>query len=144
MKKIFLLVALVSLICNIQAQKLMTKEVPSAVSGAFSTSHPTIDNADWKRCGNDYEVNYMENKAEKCVKYDINGKLIQNSIEIKNTDLPKPAWDYVMANYKEIEFKDAYRVTSAKGVETYEAHLNDAALHFDSKGTFVKSEKHSK
>ena len=141
MKKLILFLAIVVCCIQAQAQKMMAKNVPAAVTAAFSKSYPSIKDVDWSKDGNNYEAEYDENKIDMSVTYSASGKLIETEMEIDASMLPAPVMDYVKKNYKEDEVKEASKITAANGTVTYEAEVKGMDLIFDSKGKFIKSVK---
>lgn len=141
MKKMILLLAAVGFITNLQAQKLMTKNVPLAVTNAFSKAYPGIKDVDWSKDGSNFEAEYDKGKIDKSVTYDATGKLIETEVEILASELPASVMEYVKKNYKEDEVKEASKITTANGNITYEAEVKGKDLIFDSKGNFIKSVK---
>jgi hypothetical protein len=141
MKKIIVLIAFVSCITQLQAQKIMQSDVPLTVKDAFHKAYPSIKDADWSKDGNNFEAQYDANKVDMSVTYSADGKLIETEMEIPVSSLPKAILDYVKKNYKEDEIKEASKIIDAKGIVTYEAEVKGLDLIFDSKGNFIKSVK---
>lgn len=141
MKKLILLIAIVAFVTQSQAQKLMQAKVPKAVKNAFHKAYPSVKDADWSKDGKNYEVEYDANKVDMSITYSATGKLIETEMEISASSLPRGVMDYVKKNYKEDEVKEASKITTAKGIVTYEAEVKGLDLIFDSKGNFIKSVK---
>ena len=143
MRKLILLIAIAGFFsqAQVQAQKLMAKDVPATVTAAFSKAHPTVTDADWKKAGNNYKANYTADKVKTCVTYDATGAMIESSVTVAASALPAPMMVYVKKNYASEDVKEGCKITSASGTVTYSAKVKEARLTFDSDGTFIKSLK---
>ena len=142
MKKVFLLLAIIGFITQVDAQKMKTSNTPAAVTAAFNTAHPSAKDVDWTlREGNKYEAEFHESGVEKYAVYDASGNLIETKMEVSGSTLPAPIISYVKQNYGEDEVRKAFKVTDASGVVTYRAKVKDSHLLFDSNGTFISVEK---
>lgn len=141
MKKIILLLAIAAFCMQAQAQRLMAKQVPAAVTAAFAKAYPSIKDVDWSKDGVNYEAEYDLSKKDMSVTYDAVGKLIETEMEIAASALPPSVMDYVKKNYKEDEVKEASKITAANGTITFEAEVKGKDLIFDSKGNFIKAVK---
>ena len=141
MKKLILSLAVAGFITNANAQKLMAKNVPVAVTNAFSKVYPSIKDVDWSKDGNNYEAEYDKGNFDKSVTYDASGKLLETEVEILASELPTSVMEYVKKTYKEDEVKEASKITDANGTVTYEAEVKGKDLMFDSKGNFIKAIK---
>jgi hypothetical protein len=143
MKKVFLLLAIVGLFMQAKAQeqKIMTKDVPGAVTAAFYKTNPTIKDVDWSKKGLNYIGGYEVDKVANSVTYTVSGNLVESQMEIVSSALPTPARDYVKLNYKEDEVKKAFKVTDAKDVVTYKAQVKGMDVTFDKEGAFINSVK---
>ena len=141
MKKVILFLAILGFISQTQAQKIMSKNVPVAVTNAFSKAYPTIKDVDWSKDGVNYEAEYDQDKVDKSVTYSATGELIETEVEIAAAALPPSVMDYVKKTYKEDEVREACKITSANGIVTYEAEVKKIDLIFDSKGNFIKAVK---
>lgn len=141
MKKQIMLLVIAGFVMQANAQKLITRDVPSSVTSAFNTSHPSITDVEWRKDGNNYVVEYDADKTDMFVTYDALGTLIQTASEISSSSIPAPAMEYVKTNYKEDEIRDASKITDSNGTVTYSGKVKGMLLFFDSKGIFIRGEK---
>ena len=143
MKKLVLVVVAVVLFSQLdaQAQKIMAKNVPTAVTQAFKKAYPTVTDIDWSKDGVNYEAEYDSKNGDKSVTYNAQGVLLETEKDIKVADLPASITTYVKNNHKGHSIKEASKITTASGVMTYEAQVNGMDLIFDSAGMFIRSEK---
>jgi len=138
MKKLILLLVITVFMVQVQAQKLVTKDVPAATIAAFTNANPTISNAEWSKAGNDYSAEFTANNLATTATYDASGVLLK-TVEITSvTELPAPATEYLKKSYKLEEVEKVSKVTSAKNVVSYLVKVKGINLTFDSKGKFVK------
>jgi uncharacterized lipoprotein NlpE involved in copper resistance len=82
--------------------------------------------------------------VETSATFNADGKLKETEQEIKTSELPKTAGDYVAKNYAGHKISEAAKITSADGKITYEAEVKkgkeEMDLIFDESGTFLKKE----
>jgi hypothetical protein len=142
-KKIFLMMAIVfsvSLLAQTE-EKEKKVSVPSVVSSNFAKEFPG-KKAKWGMEDGGYEAEFKINGSEASVVYDKTGHRKELELEIKTTELPANALEYVKKNYPAIKISEAAKITDNKNVVTYEAEIkkdgkkND--LIFDASGKFIK------
>jgi hypothetical protein len=141
MKKIILILAIALFVNYANAQKIDAKDLPVTVSGAFAKLYPAIKDVKWEKENGNFEANFDLNKVETSVLFDPIGTLLETESEIKISDLPKNATDYITKTYPNVKIKEASRIKDAKGVITYEAAWKGTEVTFDAKGTFLKEHK---
>lgn len=141
MKKIILALAIAGFFTKVQAQKLMTKNVPLAVTNAFSKAYPEIKDVEWSKDGINFEAEYDHDKVDRSVTFNAAGDILESEVKIKASELPAGVMEYVKKTYDEDEVREAARITDAKGLVTYEAEVKGNDLIFDSKGNFIKAIK---
>jgi hypothetical protein len=141
MKKFLLVItiALIAMYANAQSQKV--EAVPPPISDAFTKLYPTIKTVKWEIENGKFEANFQVNKVETSATFDPAGNFLESESEIKVSELPKKASDYVAKTYPKAKIKEASRITDAKGVITYEAAWKGVEVIFDDKGTFIKEHK---
>jgi hypothetical protein len=138
MKKLILLLAFAGFLSSSYAQNLMLSEVPAVVTKAFHKTHPKTDSVQWSKVSDSYKASYNVKMQATAVTYSEAGKLMGTEKEIKLSDLPAPALEYVNANYKGGPIKKSLVLTTPVGKSSYIVKLKDVDLAFDSKGKFVK------
>jgi hypothetical protein len=122
------------------AQKMKESDVPAAVKSGFTKLYPNSKVEKWEKENGNYEAEFDNNKVETSVVMNSNGQLMETEIEIKPSELPKAANDYVAKNLNGKKVKEAAKITDAKGTVTYEAEVDEVDYIFDSKGNFIKKE----
>lgn len=141
MKIILSLFIVFACFAQLQAQKLMKKEVPAAITTVFNKTHALARDVDWIKSGNYYEAKYYSGKRFKYITYDSAGTLLKTEVKVIFSSLPTSIIEYMKTNHKDHKVEEASKMTDAKGVITYLTHVNMMDLIFDAKGTFIKSEK---
>ncbi len=144
MKKLMLFVALMMGVSFGFSQKMKEAEVPAAVKSALQKQFPTAKDVKWDKEKNQYEASFDLNKADQSVLFDASGKIVETEVEIEMSQLPKGVTEYVKANYKGMNVKEAAKITDASGKVTYEAEVKGMDLLFDSNGKFLKEVKEAK
>ena len=141
MKKSLLLLTLIVVFTQAQAQKIKEKHVPTNVVSAFHKSYPMVKTVHWHRIGERFEASYDRDKMEKNLIYDVNANLVEYKMEIMASGMPTAASDYMKKNHKEHKVRETYKVTDASGNVSYEAEVKGMDLYFDANGNFIKSLK---
>ena len=95
MKKIILALAIAGFFTKVQAQKLMTKNVPLAVTNAFSKAYPEIKDVEWSKDGINFEAEYDHDKVDRSVTFNAAGDILESEVKIKASELPAGVMEYV-------------------------------------------------
>ena len=141
MKKLALMIVAAMITSLSFAQKIQEKDVPASVKASFQKNYPNIKEVKWDKEGEKYEASFDLNKIDNSVLFDAQGNLLETEVEIKLNQLPKGVLEYVKANYKGQNVKEAAKITDAKGTVTYEAEIKGMDILFDSNGKFIKEIK---
>lgn len=144
MKKLIVFLAAAAFAIQVNAQteseKIADKDVPTAVSGTFTKTHPNAKMVSWKKKDGKYAAEYDENSSKTWSIYDASGKLVETKVKIKESEAPQSIVDYANKNHNDILGKEYYKMTDAKGNVTYAYKANDKKIIFDSKGAYLKTE----
>jgi hypothetical protein len=125
----------------IQAQKLDASKVPSQVKSAFSNKFPGLENVNWEKENGQYEASYKKDGQSCSALFKSDGTFTESEIDIKVTELPAAATEYLNEHYKGTEIKEASKITRASGEILYEASVKGKDVIFDSGGKFIKTVK---
>jgi len=60
---------------------------------------------------------------------------------IKGSQLPSAALNYIKTNYKGKKVKESFKITSADGVVSFEAEIDDRDVIFNTNGKYLKEDK---
>ena len=133
-------IAIVFAVCSFnlaQAQQLKSIEVPATVHSSFKKLYPTIKNVKWAKEGSNFEAEFDLGKIETTVVFDGNGSMVQTESEIKISELPTEATNYIATNLAGKKIKEAAKIVDVKGVITYEAEIEKVDYIFDVTGKFL-------
>jgi hypothetical protein len=137
MKKIILVLVMALFAIHMQAQEVHKKDVPAAVSTAFSGAYASAKDVDWKTDAGNYVAKFEMNDRDMLVTYDASGKLIESKEKVEKRDVPPAILTYVKTTYKEDEVRDLYKVTDANGNVTYKGKVKGKMLVFDTNGNVM-------
>lgn len=140
-KKMFLGMFALLAISLTFGQKLKENEVPVNVRVTFKKHYPAVKAEKWEKEGANYEVSFDLNKVDYSVLIDENGAILETEVEIKVSELPALAIEYMAKHYAGQKVKEAAKITAADGTVTYEAEIKGEDLIFNSEGTFIKVSK---
>jgi len=141
MKKLVVLFFLVAAISNTgNAQKINAAKVPAAVKAAFAKQYPG-SKARWEKEDGKYEAGFEKDRMDMSVLYEADGNMTESEVDIKITELPTAALNYVKEHYKGKTIKEVSKITNAAGTVNYEANVNGKDLIFDAAGKFIKEIK---
>ena len=140
MKRILLVIAIAFMATYANAQNAV-KQVPQMLSDAFTKLYPSVKDVKWENEDGYFEAHFKMNKLEMSATFDPVGTFLESEVEIKVSQLPQSAFDYMVKTYPGQKPLEASKITSAKGIITYEAAIKTAEVTFDDKGSFIKEEK---
>ncbi|MCZ2357619.1 MAG: PepSY-like domain-containing protein [Bacteroidia bacterium] len=140
MKKTVILLSVMFTVLSANAQKISDKEVPAVVKSALQKNYPNAKELKWEKEKGNYEAEFEVNETDYSLLIDASGNILETEIEIKVDALPAKVKDYITKNYAGQKIKEATKITSSKGVVTYEAEVKGKDLIFDSNGNFIKEE----
>ncbi len=140
MKNLAFTLILLSSLTVAYAQKVKEVNVPAPVKEAFSKMYPDAKNVEWEMEDGNYEAEVDINKIETSVVFTPAGAHVMTEVEITPDALPAAALNYVKTNLGGKKIKEAAKMTTAEGVVTYEAEVDEADYIFDASGTFIKKE----
>jgi len=139
MKTVILMIAIMGLVLGSYAQDLMPADVPSAVVKSFTKKNPKIDTVAWSKTGDFYKASFQKDNSAKSVTFDAAGKVKQNEMQVKISQLPTLVLKYVNDNYPADVVKRSSKVTNAAGKSTYILKVKDSELVFDANGKYIES-----
>jgi len=146
MKMKFMTVIIANALCmGLFAQEKERKSItpPDNVRAAFKKTFTGVSKVKWEKEGNDYEVNFVQQKKEMSAVFDSKGTWKETEEEIAVASLPAAAASYVKSHYNSTKIKEVAKITKAGGVVNYEAEVNKTDVIFDAQGNFIKEEKDS-
>jgi hypothetical protein len=114
---------------------------PAPAKAAFAKAFPGSSKVKWGKEKADYEVNFVQGGKEMSAVYDAKGTLKETEVDIKLSELPAAAAEYIKQHYKGAKINEAAKITKANGEVNYEAEVNKKDVIFDASGKFLKEEK---
>ncbi|MBK8601356.1 MAG: PepSY-like domain-containing protein [Flavobacterium sp.] len=141
MKKSIIVIALIMVSLVSFAQKMKKQNVPQVAKNALLQKFPKAKEIKWDTEGKNFEASFDLNKVNNSVLFNQEGKIVETEIEIKVSQLPKNALQYLNDNHKNQKVKEAAKIVTEKGNVIYEAEIKGKDLFFDENGNFVKRDK---
>lgn len=124
----------------ITAMNCKAQDVPSVVKNAFEKSFPNTTVKKWDKEDGNYEANFSKDGKTMSATFDANGAWKETETDIKVAELPASVSNYIKANYKGADIKEAAITETAKG-KMYEAEVKGKDLLFDLQGKFIREEE---
>ena len=141
MKKLMFFVVLSILPLISFGQKTKEKNVPQVVKNALYQKFPNAKEVKWDKEKDSYEASFDVNQVDNSVLFSQDGKIVETEVEIKMSQLPKNALNYLKEHYKSQKIKEAAKIVTNKGVVIYEAEIQGNDVLFDENGNFIKQNK---
>lgn len=140
--KLSIIPGLLGLAFSISAcgQKLDASNVPAPVKESFAKHFPSVKSK-WVKEDTKYEAAFDYQGNEMSATFEADGTMTESEMEVKITDLPAKALDYIKTQRSGAKVKEAARITLANGDVQYEAEIKGLDLIFDSNGNFIKEVK---
>ncbi len=140
MKSLIVVVGLSLAMCQADAQKIKSSEVPAAVKNSLQNAFSMKD-ADWDKEGSSFEANFEQKGKEVSVLFDANGSVLEAETEIKKNELPQAVLKVLNQDHHEYKIEETAKIES-NGEITYEVEVekgNQAFdLIFDANGKLLK------
>ncbi|SMO37237.1 Putative beta-lactamase-inhibitor-like, PepSY-like [Chryseobacterium rhizoplanae] len=141
MKKVAILLTMITAVVFVNAQKVQQKNVPGPVLKGFQKQFPTVKDAKWEKEDGNYEAGFTINGTEASVVINPSGSILETETEMSSNSLSTSIKAYIVKNYPNQKIKEAAKITDSEGIVTYEAEVNGKDLIFDNKGKFLKEKK---
>lgn len=141
MKIIVMVLAATVAALNGYSQKIQEKDLPAAVKESFHKNYASAKQVKWDKEKENYEASFDWNGADHSVLYNAAGQTVETEVEIKVSELPAAAKQYMETHYSGKTIKEAAKITDAKQVVTYEAEIKGMDVLFDAQGKFIKTVK---
>lgn len=129
MKTLLVALGLSLTMCQAEAQKVKSKDVPAEVKNTLQKSYAVTD-ADWDKENGSFEANFEQKGKEMSVLIDANGNILEVETEITEKDLPSGVLTLLASNYKDFEIEEIVRIEANSEV-TYEVEVEKKSQTFD-------------
>ena len=117
------------------AQKIKDSDVPQVVKNAFIKSYPD-QSAKWEKEKGNYEASFKKDGKTMSATFESNGNFLESETDIRESELPPAALNYIKTSYKGKKIKESAKITSAAGMVTFEAEIDGKDVIFDNNGKF--------
>jgi len=143
MKNLFLAIA-IAFSVNLAAQtekKSKKIAVPAVIRETFKKEFPN-KKVKWEMENADFEAKFKINGKDASAVYNNEGHQKALEIEIKKSELPSSALEFLKKNYPRNKINETEKITDDKNVITYESEIEKDEksfdVLFDDKGNFIK------
>lgn len=126
------------------AQDINEAEVPTAVKNAFNKEYSNVNNVEWEKEMENYNVEFDSNRMENEIWYNASGNVLKKESDIAEADLPSSVSKAIKSKYAEYRIDGIEKVWQ-NNATTYEVELENgnAELHvtFDENAKVVSERK---
>ena len=120
-------------------------EVPKIIMDSFQHLYPGIVKAVWNFGAGDYEVEFIKDSIDMTINFDVYGNLTETETEIKTSELPASAADYIKKSYGGFIIVHASKLVSANYDIAYVLQIGKEGkfwdISFDKNGKFLREEE---
>jgi hypothetical protein len=141
----FLLIAGITL--GVEAQddktKVSTKDVPQAVTAAFTSTFASATDVEWMKKDADYKVSFEIGDVDQHAMFSADGKLISKGKEIKETELPEAVKAALKKDHPDHRIDDVWSVEK-DGTTSYKISLDgspDKKVKYSADGQALEHKK---
>ena len=114
MKKLVIVIAIIMVSLVSFAQKIKEQNVPQIIKNALLQKFPNAKEVKWDKEGKNFEASFDLNNIDNSVLFNSDGKIVETETEIKVSQLPKSALQYLNDNYKNQKVKEAAKIITEK------------------------------
>lgn len=143
MKKLLVVVILITTNVIVNAQPVPASKVPPEVKKSFSRENPSVT-PKWEIEDGNYEASYKSSSVTRSFIINKQGTILESETGITIPALPKAAQAYLKAHYKGYKIKEVSKIMKQGGEVEYEAMVNGIDVMFDGNGKFLKEIKKEK
>jgi hypothetical protein len=129
MKTLLVVLGLSITMCQAEAQKIRSKDVPAEAKNTLQKRYAVTD-ADWDKEEGSFEANFELKGKEMSVLIDAKGNILEVETEVAKNDLPAAVLKSLENNYKDFKIEETARIES-KGEITYEVEVEKGKETFD-------------
>jgi hypothetical protein len=113
-------------------------EIPDNIKEALYKYFPNAQDIDWEIQKGKYEAEFTGGGYERSVLFDGRGKVLETKTQISVIDLPVPAVQYIVRNYKDSEITKASRIIDFSGNTTFDIEIGGKDFLFNAYGKFLQ------
>jgi hypothetical protein len=139
LKKLILLVAVVCIAFQVEAQSVKQKNVPDVVISTMNTLYPDVSKVKWFINDGMYVATFKQDEIKTEAVFSGNGAFSSTDTEITLSLLPAKIQSYLANEFPTMLFdKVAYEMqTDARGIITYEVEVDGTEYFFSTHGNLI-------
>ena len=140
MKILYLMMAVLFLSVQAEAQSVRNKDIPDKVKQSMESMYPQASKVQWEMHDGMYEASFMVNDKKTSVVFSDQGQFSESETEIAMDELPELAQYYVTYHLSSETIEEIEKETDAHGVVTYEVETDGGEYLFSAEGKLLSKE----
>ena len=140
MKILYLMMAVLFLSVQAEAQSVRNKDIPDKVKQSMESMYPQASKVQWEMHDGMYEASFMVNDKKTSVVFSDQGQFSESETEIAMDQLPELAQYYVTYHLSSETIEEIEMETDAHGVVTYEVETDGGEYLFSAEGKLLSKE----
>ena len=140
MKILYLMMAVLFLSVQAEAQSVRNKDIPDKVKQSMESMYPQASKVQWEMHDGMYEASFMVNDKKTSVVFSNQGQFSESETEIAMDQLPELAQYYVTYHLSSETIEEIEMETDAHGVVTYEVETDGGEYLFSAEGKLLSKE----
>ena len=140
MKILYLVMAVLFLSVQAEAQSVRNKDIPDKVKQSMESMYPQASKVQWEMHDGMYEASFMVNDKKTSVVFSNQGQFSESETEIAMDELPELAQYYVTYHLSSETIEEIEMETDAHGVVTYEVETDGGEYLFSAEGKLLSKE----
>lgn len=140
MKKLLLLVAVVFVVFQVEAQAVKKSEVPQIVIQNLESWYPGVSKVKWEMNDGMYVASFLVNKLENEVVISSEGEFSSSETEIIYNELPESIQKYLAEHFPNMTFEEMEMEMDSRGTTTYEVEVGGTDYLFSADGKLISQE----
>jgi hypothetical protein len=141
MKKMILMIAMISIGVYANAQMVLTANVPKATEEKFDALFPKATMVTWEKEGTNYEADFKLDGQSMSAVFTPDGGYVQKEMKIDETALPTEAKEYIGKTYPGKKIVECVKIIKANEAVFYEAEVEKNEMTFDANGKYLSTKK---
>ena len=140
MKKLILLVAVVFVAFQVEAQAVKKNDVPAVVVQSLESWYPGVSKVKWEINDGMYVASFVMNTYENEVVISREGAFSSSESEMSFAELPEPIRTYLTEHFPDATFEDIEMEMDARGFVTYSVESGNTEYEFSADGKLMSQE----
>jgi hypothetical protein len=140
MKKLILLVAVVCIAFQVEAQAVKKKDVPDIVNQNLESWYPGVSKVKWEMHDGMYVASFEISSLENEVVISKEGDFSSSEAEITYAQLPEAVQAYLAEHFPDMTFEEIEMEMDAHGVVLYSVEAGHMEYEFSADGKLLSQE----